>query len=277
MASQPSLGSSSDKQFAKRTYFMSSKTGYPSSLRLFPLCETNDLQLEVMSSEGCPIRQVPGRRDPRQEWAASWTGEQSTAIVEDGSDVVTPNSPQSGWGWPLPAKGEADVTTVGSVEPKVVSHMEMGLSLSDVDEVASVSTRWLESEKADSVFSLRTQSSTSTLFDEEQFLATFPGPATREQRAFMTKPSYAAAHRFCFHSDDDYKTCPRCSCMCVRENSFVDAMICVWCFSEGAAEDSWWFCWHCQAQTSSQGYNDSHYSILDCHLRSNDSTKGMVL
>jgi hypothetical protein len=222
-----------------------------------------------MSSGGCPIHQVPGRRDPPQEWAASWTGEQSTASVH-----VIPEETF------LLENGSVSSTADGGLDMEDVSAEKLCLrtdSPSHIvdnscdDEVSIVSTHWWESEGSDSMFSLRTKSSTSTLFDEVQFVNRLRLNSTAEQGVFMTKPTYAAAHTFCSHSADDYKSCPRCYTVSVREQHFADAVICVWCFSEGAGEDSWWFCWHCQAQTSSQGYNDLHYFGFDCGSKREES------
>jgi len=108
------------------------------------------------------------------------------------------------------------------------------------------------------------RSSSSTFFDEEEFLRGIPERDTEHERVFFTRFPFPAAHRYCRHDQEDHKACPRCYRVCIREHEMSDAVICTWCFSEGAADDICWFCWRCGIATGSHGQNNQHYSLMKC-------------
>lgn len=83
---------------------------------------------------------------------------------------------------------------------------------------------------------------------------------------FLSRYPFMDAHSFCGEQNEDHRDCPRCGRVCIREFTISDAVMCSWCFFDGAAESSCWFCWKCGALTGGLGKDDGHYYVWDCVL-----------
>lgn len=260
------------------------KTQYPSSLKLLCLCSSDEVRREVVACRGRPVQDV-GRRSSvdvlagvcSQSETAEWCQDESCGF-EAFADVgfVDDQTPcvalEEGLGEASPGVGDGQLISVESscgesfrsdVSDTTVCSFVQGSGC------CNLSSSCLSGD-AVSMFSRNSSSSVSTAFDEQRFLGSLPDRDMTGIGIFcMTKYPFVAAHRTCSHTLDDYKGCPRCGRVCVREFGFSDAVVCVWCFYEGLAVNSCWFCWRCAAETGGEGIDDSHFVVWRCsHGRS---------
>lgn len=103
-----------------------------------------------------------------------------------------------------------------------------------------------------------------TMFDEEEYLAAVSGRGKLSDALFLTRHPFKSVHRFCVHTMEDYKSCPRCRRVCVREYTKSDAVLCAWCYFEDPGNGSCWFCWRCGIATGAVDEYDGHYRLWDC-------------
>lgn len=107
-------------------------------------------------------------------------------------------------------------------------------------------------------------STSSTGFHEDIFVhESLSRPMPNDLLALTTYP-FVSAHQFCQHSVDSFKACPRCNRVSVRHATYLDSVICVWCYMENGVEANSWFCFRCLKPTSSLGRDDHHYSYWLC-------------
>lgn len=247
------------------------RTQYASSVKLVSLCNSPALKEEILNGHRRHVHNVAGRRVahvkcaegipkeskaiPSNEWSAdteltsrmrcpqSWAQESSEEMTKE-------------------ARSAGDEAALNQATSRVANE-PMGSGLIGSPKDSMVSLQESINNDGTSLFTRSSHSSLSTAFDEEQFLAMVPERATVDE-SFLCGYPYMAAHKYCSHGAEDYIMCPRCQRVCVREFSLSDAVICVWCFNEGAADDNCWFCSKCGTTTGTGGKDDAHYRVWDC-------------
>lgn len=114
-----------------------------------------------------------------------------------------------------------------------------------------------------SLFAVRSSRLTKVCHSE-QILSVPPESGMSVDSVFMSRRPFMEASLFCGEQNEECKDCPRCGRLCIREFTISDAVMCAWCYFDGAANGSCWFCWKCCALTGDLGKDDPHYYIWDC-------------
>lgn len=247
-----------------------------SSLKLLTLCCTPQLKREVLSPPVSRVHDVVARRTTNIVRAPGSGIEPSEAIYCNVSvNDEFPTGRRSPLLYTSARTSSESIHTIvsrsaGTETAREVSTSPVpsGTPLSSFYNVrpnnSSDSLQSLTSVDGESSFTGFSLSSSSTVFDEEEFLWASRARGTPRASAFMTGFPFMAAHRLCAHTVQEYKCCPRCNRVSVREFEVSDAALCTWCYSDGAAENSCWFCWRCLTATGTEGEDDRHYRMLEC-------------